>query len=231
MIIHIGGASGSGKSTLGDKLKSYYGDKVVVKDLDGMLWGEFIPMKEKSDISPTDFFINFEMDYQKYIDDFIKANKDVNIIFVGINCFIMAERQYFKGLVEKFPAACFNLHADHKYYVDVPVEQVLKQKFNREITHFCSTKDHLFSDLLKNPTDTQKNIINNITHLTNLSGMKQETEKWNEFYKKKDYIFLPPDDIYNKIIELLKINNQTGSYHEKYKKYKMKYLHIKKLIS
>ena len=43
MIIHIGGPSGSGKTTLGNKLKQHYGDKIIVKDLDDLLWKEFIP--------------------------------------------------------------------------------------------------------------------------------------------------------------------------------------------
>lgn len=226
MIIHIAGASGSGKTTLGNKLKTYYGNKIVIKDLDELLWNDYIPMKDKSNISASDFFKNFEEDYQKYIDDFIKENKKMNIIFVGINTFIQGEKQHFKGLDEEFPTVMFDLHADYKYYIDIPIDQIVKQKFNREISHFCDDKDRMFNNLLENQNRTQKNIINNITHQTDIANIKKQTEKWNKFYKEKGYIFLSQDDIYKKIIEIIKINKQDGGYYNKYIKYKIKYLQL-----
>ena len=36
MIIHISGPSGAGKTTLGKKLKAYYKNKIIVKDLDDL---------------------------------------------------------------------------------------------------------------------------------------------------------------------------------------------------
>ena len=199
MIIHIGGPSGSGKTTLGNKLKQHYGDKIIVKDLDDLLWKEFIPWQEKTDISATDFFANFEQNYQEYIDNFIKQNKEKTIIFVGINTFIMGEMQQFKNVDQKFPKAFFDLGADYKYYIDIPVEQVMKQKFYRTIDDFCNSKDIIFSDLLENEEKTRKNITDDIMRQTHVKEVREQTEKWNKFYKDKGYEYLTNDEIFNRI--------------------------------
>lgn len=226
MIIHVAGPSGAGKTTLGEKLYKQYGDKIIVKDLDDLLWREFIPMQSKTNITADSFFKNFEVDYQEYINDFIKKNEDKPIIFVGINTFIMNEMQQFKGVDQKFPKAFFDLKADHKYYIDLPVEQVMKQKFNRMMGDFCNSKDVIFSDLLKNEDNTRKNITYDIMRQTSMKEVKIQTEKWNEFYKNKDYEYLQNDEILKRITGLLDktIGQNGGSYYKKYMKYKSKYL-------
>ena len=229
MIIHIAGPSGSGKTTLGKRLKEHYKDKVIVKDLDDLLWKEFIPWQEKTDITAADFFANFELNYQEYIDNFIKKNKGKPIIFVGINTFIMNEMQQFKGVDRHFPKAFFDLRADHKYYIDIPVEQVMKQKFYRMMDDFCNSKDIIFSDLLENEKKTRKNIMDDIMRQTHIKEVRIQTEKWNKFYKDKGYEYLSNDEIYKKISSLLDkiVNKNGGKYYNKYMKYKIKYLNIK----
>ena len=219
MIIHIAGPSGSGKTTLGKRLKEHYKDKVIIKDLDDLLWKEFIPWQEKTDITATDFFTNFESNYQEYIDTFIKQNKGKTIIFVGINTFIMGEMQQFKGIDKKFPKAFFDLRADHKYYIDIPVEQVMKQKFYRMMDDFCNSKDIIFTDLLENENETRKNITDDIMRQTHMKEVRMQTEKWNKFYRDKGYEYLSNDEIFNRIIE-----QNGGKYYKKYLKYKSKYL-------
>jgi len=83
MIIHISGPSGSGKTTLGNKLKEKFKNKIVVKDLDDLLF-EFVMIKEKSKYPVSTILKNWKEDYQKYIDKYIK-NQNKPIIFVGLN--------------------------------------------------------------------------------------------------------------------------------------------------
>jgi adenylate kinase family enzyme len=71
LIIHISGASGSGKTTLGNKLKQQFKNEIVVKDIDDL---------------KRDFIKKFDIiQYQLYIDNFVKKHSLKPLIFVGLN--------------------------------------------------------------------------------------------------------------------------------------------------
>ena len=80
VIIHISGASGSGKTTLGIKLTEQFKNKIVLKDIDN-LKRDFI-QKYYGD---NKFDIIDKLEYQKYIDNFVKKHSFKPLIFVGLN--------------------------------------------------------------------------------------------------------------------------------------------------
>ena len=195
MIIHISGSSGSGKTTLGNKIKNRLGDKVIVKDLDDLLF-EFVMMKEKSKQRTSTILKNWKNDYQKYIDEFIEKQKKP-IIFVGLNTDLGSLG--FRNNKLTPPKAFYNVYADYIFYIDLPLEQILQQKFFRQTQKICDNKEKLFKKWLLNPTKTQLKLNYDI----NLNLWKYESEKWNKLYKTKKYIFEKPDNIYNMIIEII----------------------------
>ena len=151
MIIHISGSSGSGKTTLGNKIKNRLGDKVIVKDLDDLLF-EFVMMKEKSKQRTSTILKNWKNDYQKYIDEFIEKQKKP-IIFVGLNTDLGSLG--FRNNKLTPPKAFYNVYADYIFYIDLPLEQILQQKFFRQTQKICDNKEKLFKKWLLNPTETQ----------------------------------------------------------------------------
>src|SRR3990172_12152800 len=81
LIIHISGPSGAGKTTLGNKLRSKFGNNIVVKDLDD-LRAEFI----KKEYGTTGWKIkSFNKNkYQLWIDNYISKQRKP-IILTGLN--------------------------------------------------------------------------------------------------------------------------------------------------
>ena len=87
IIIHISGASWSGKTTLGNKLKTKFGNKIVVKDIDD-LRVEFI----KEYYEDKEWDIIDKDAYQIFIDNYIdKINKPCNQV-IWINNIPKIER-------------------------------------------------------------------------------------------------------------------------------------------
>lgn len=208
-IIHIAGASGSGKTYLGNKLEEKLGIKVIVKDLDDMR-EEYLLRKEKMNISFENFEKNYESDYQKFIDIFIK-NNNKPIIFVGLNTYILGENFHFKNTEGKYPNAIFNLHANYKYYIDIDPIVLLKQRFDREFINYIdwfsdwikSRKEILFDNLIMNESEARNDICAALTKIMNFSKIKDDIQKWDNFYHKQGYIFLSSDKIYDEVIKIL----------------------------
>ena len=115
MIIHVSGAPGSGKTFMGRKLKTILpaAAKVVDQDLDDM-FREFCKSPEGTTFSPKK--------YQTYINRFIAKHADHIIIFVGLNKEHMTDTVY-------------NVQATHKFYIDVPVNVILKQHSAEKLPH------------------------------------------------------------------------------------------------
>jgi len=210
MIIHISGASGSGKTTLGNKLKKYFGTKIVVKDIDD-LRQEFVKKYEKTNISLTKFATYFATLYQQFIDEFIEKNKKKTIIFVGINTYINGERLYLKkGKIT--PKYLLDTHADYKFYISLSTNKIIQQRWNRDyddfITNFCSymkrDKNKIYDMIIKDETKAKKDIIEYITEIMSFQRIKKHTDRWNKFYLKKGYKFMTRENIYKKIVLLLK---------------------------
>jgi len=179
IIIHVSGPQGSGKTTLGNKLKEIYGDQIHVKDLDDLRGDAY---KDK------------EEDYQKYIDKYIKKNSDKPLIFTGLDADLCL------GEVEpKETDKVYDLHTKHKFYIDLPQEQILRQRFLRQVDKLQKRKEWFFDTWLEKP-----DMINaKLKRFTDLKGWKVQMENCDKLHKKRDYSFLHPDIILRKVQELL----------------------------
>lgn len=190
MIIHISGPSGSGKTTLGLLLKKELGNKVIVKDLDN-LFQEF--RKEKK----YKYGNKFEKsEYQEYINSYIKKqNSSKVLILVGINSGMYFYKDHY-----------YETNANYKFYIDLPVNDVLKQKFNRNINELFGIfeyKDKIFDGLIKDEKSEIKNVFSWIKPQLELSKMRKDTEKWNNDHKRMKYIFMNHKQIYEEVKKLV----------------------------
>jgi adenylate kinase family enzyme len=178
VIFHISGPQGSGKSTLGNKLLDLFGHNIYVKDLDD-LFNEFTQSTTK--------------DYQTYINEFIEKHQDRSIIFVGLDADkCLGPTEFYQT---KQSDKYYDLHAKYKFYIDLPQEQILKQRFLRQIDKLYERKEWFFDTWLKDP----KTINEKLKRFIDLEGWKFEIESCAELYKRRGYKFLHPDDILNEI--------------------------------
>ena len=209
LIIHIAGPSGSGKTTLGKKLQQIHGATITVIDTDD-LSREYSNSLEKSNS------VDFMDGYQEYIYKYIRENSSKPIIFVGLI---------------NSPTHVLDLKADYKFFIEIALEQNLKQKFFRSVDYMYNKKENLFNQYLANPDNLQKRLF----YFVDFNKWKEEFTNDKKIYDKYDYIFESPDEIIGKIGKIL--DNQRGGkisddniYNLKYKKYKSKYLKLRDAI-
>ena len=203
IIIHIAGASGSGKTTLGKELKKKYGNKIYVKDLDDLREEHFIEEEKKTKITFDNFVHNYERNYQQFIDNFISKHQNKPIIFVGINTYINGETLYFKNKQGKFPKVTFDLHSDYKFYLDVPTNRIIEQRYNRDfdtdMNWFCGwtkgRKDLLFKQTLKDEKTAKKDLSIALLRPFNFKKIRKHIEAWNKFYYQAQYKFMTAKEI------------------------------------
>jgi adenylate kinase family enzyme len=185
-IIHICGASGSGKTTLGHKLCEYYKRKAIVIDLDIMLF-EYVKKLEESKLSVEVIEDTWIKLYQSHLDEEINKIKNKLTIFVGLNTSIGSIN--FRGKKFDPPKHFYDLHADKTYYIDLPEEQILRQKFFRSVTKLAERKERYF-------TADQKDLF----YMVDIQRWKKEIHAWAKVYKRMNYTFLTPDEIFNQIL-------------------------------
>jgi adenylate kinase family enzyme len=198
LIIHISGPSGSGKTFMGYRIKEKLGDKVIVADLDDLL-SEFVMIKEKSKQATSDILDTWEKDYQQYINDYIEK-QEKPIVFVGLNTNLGSIDFRNKKITP--PQAFYDIPADYKFYIDLAINEILEQKFNRQVTEMSNNKEKYFKNWLKSPNKTQDKINSDI----NINLWKNETIKLNKLYKSKRYTFATRDDIFNFVYKIIKNN-------------------------
>ncbi len=186
LIIHICGASGSGKTTLGNKLEKYFKNKIVVKDLDS-LRDEHI--KESYDTSKG--WSVDEIKYQKFIDNFIKKQKKP-IVFVGLNDNRLGIKKIY-----------YNVHAEHKFYIDIDAKTVLTQKCLRMLTEEIRNDKMAMKDLVDNNDRFIKGMKFAIDNACNLKVITKDNDKLKKDYKKQNYKFMSREKIYDFIIKIL----------------------------
>ena len=189
VIIHICGASGSGKTTLGNQLKSHFKDKIVVKDLDELLDEHYTAYFGK-DSSHTLGDIK-EHAYQEYIDSFIKKQTKP-IIFVGLN-------DNFIDFYPKRKDMYFNVHAQHKYYIDIDDTIIVKQKCAR---YLDNVKEHM-NDIVSNKKFMEQ-LLKAINTECNAKYILKWINKWKKDYKKQGYKFMSREEIYKSAVKVLK---------------------------
>jgi len=191
MIIHISGASGSGKTTLGNKLKEEYNNKIIVKDIDD-LRRDFI----KDFYGDNRFDIIDKNEYQKYIDKFIENTQQKHstktLIFVGLNNMPWWHKNHY-----------YDLHSNHNYFIDLDDETILQQKCRRLLLDWANSDEDM-EYLVKHNKKYIRNVSNAITEECNLKKTKKMNKKWKKDYTKQGYKIMTRDDIYKKIVKLLK---------------------------
>jgi adenylate kinase family enzyme len=155
MIIHISGSSGTGKTTLGKSLKMKYLSKIIVLDLDDLLHehlDKLVTLKKS-----TSFIVkNFNTLHQEFIDKIITKYKFKIIIFVGLSFDLPKGRR-----IELYgkPAFLHNLkydvHADKKFFIDIPEELHMKRLFLRSMDELYHDKNWVFKEWSKDHSEGQ----------------------------------------------------------------------------
>ena len=179
-IIHISGAPGSGKTFMGRKLKTLLpaASKVVIRDLDDM-FRDFCSSPAGTPFSPKT--------YQTYINQFIANHTNHPIIFVGLN-------------KEHMTDTMCNVQATHKFYIDIPVDIILKQHFRREIATWSKwiygrDKHVLFEQLIADERQVSKELMAGFKRVLGLSKQRRFIKSFAPLYRKHQYEFLPYADI------------------------------------
>ena len=181
MILHVAGPSGSGKTTIGLHVINKYPD-ILVKDLDDI-------HKDLPKIFSIDFEKMEKKDfYEKYmelgINKYIDENKQKIILFVGFN----GTNYNWEGI--KY----IDIPAKHKFYINIPENEILRRRFNRQIDRYNENREYYFNKTLK-----EKPLLIDFT---------EWKEKINAndilYYKNRNYLFFNNEKI---ISELDKIIN------------------------
>lgn len=186
MIIHISGAPGSGKTTLGQWIKKNY-KNIVVYDLDD-LYHKVI--KKIENLSQEIFKKYLRNEFQKYVDKLIKNNK--NICFVGLN--YPDPRISYKGreiFVKPFKV---EINANHKFYIDIPIKQIVKQKFMRTLSETLEDTDHILDDIIM----SKKKVFE-----LHIGEWISDSMEWKIMFQEEGYLLLNHDKIKSKIENLL----------------------------
>jgi hypothetical protein len=177
IVIHISGCQGSGKSTIGKILVQKYGDKIIVKDLDD-LRDEF---SKQIDIK----------NYNEYINNYINYNKKP-IILTGLT----AEKCL--GLMNDDNDTFYEIKTKYRYFIHIDNNEVLRQRFYRQIDKLVERKEYFFNEWLIN-----KKIQNKLFRFINLSQWEKNNIECIKIHKKYEYIFLNHEEIINQISKIL----------------------------
>lgn len=179
IFAHIAGPSGSGKTTLGEKIKKKF-PFVVIKDLDEF----YRPYLDKG-VNSSEMDVK-EM-LKKDIVKFLKENKNSIIIFTGSNTITQSN--------DFSDAIYYNIEADHKFFIDIDLEVVLKRRFDRHIKYMLDNLDHYFEKGKRKG----KLLID-----FDLWKKKIEAPYKSGYYEKHDYELLDNNEIYKRITRVLK---------------------------
>ena len=193
IIIHISGCQGAGKTTIGNKLKEKYNEKIHIKDLDD-LRNEFSQQKEITN-------------YQEFINLFIEKHNDKPLILTGLT----AEKCL--GNMDNDDETFYVIDTKYKYFIDN--DEILKQRFFRQVSKLYERKEIFYEQWQKNNSDIQKKLFRFI----NLEQWLKNNISCKKIHKENNYKFLDNDKIIQKVSKLI----------EKKQKYMKNYKIIKEL--
>ena len=179
LIIHISGSQGAGKTTLGNKIKEKYNDMIYVKDLDD-LYNEFTQQDK----------IN---DYQEFINNFIRKNSDKPLIITGLS----AEK--CKGEMNDNDETFYKIDTKYKYLIKINKNDILKQRFFRQVSKLYDRKELFFTDWLKDNNKIQKKLF----RFVDLEKWKSNNIVCNTIHKKHKYKSMNRNNIYKKVCKLI----------------------------
>lgn len=193
MIIHIAGAPGSGKSTLGVWIKNNYDkSKVIVFDIDD-LYNNFIRAKEREAATLATIKKNWSKDMQKFIDEIVKKHQKSVLVFVGLN--YPDPRIQFKNKEIFVKPFKLKLYADHKFYIDVPVKQLIEQRLTRVLNQLSKTDDARLKTMLKK---------NDKTIEVNIKEWVDDAKEWKSTFAKGKYKMMGSSDIKKSLTNIVK---------------------------
>ena len=179
VFAHIAGPTGSGKSTLAKRLSKNY-PNIIFKDLDDIyrsLPEEFPEDFQK--MNKQEFYKTF---YTKSLQKFIDTTNQ-KIIFVGFNGFSF-EKDFSDAIY-------YDINAEHKYFIDIDKEIVLKRRFERHLSFMANNVDRYFKKALDN---NSKLIID-----LDLWRKKINRPYEDKHYHNNNYKFMDNDAIYEEL--------------------------------
>lgn len=163
-IVHICGIGDL--SDLGKLLYRRLRKETVIFNLDDLL---FIFKRDNGGF--------VENKYQEFIDNIIHKYFDVRLlIFIGLNASYQSDRLY-------------DLQATYKIFVDLPKEQILRQKFYKNVTKLAEQKKYYFDS---NQDD--------LFDMIDIKKWTREIERYENLYIKHGYKFIKYEEIIDKII-------------------------------
>lgn len=187
LIIHIGGPSGAGKTTIGKKIKDYYGDKIIMIDIDDLRW-EY-QVKRYGDGKIRGEFD--KIGYQEYIDNSIsKQDKNKPLIFVGLNTMPW----FHRGLY-------YDMHATYKFYINIDIDKLFKQKCKRTIERLFH--DDIYEEFKNDNYKTMKTINKELNIGCSYNDVSRTKKIWDHEYKDQGYRVLSSDIIFEEIVKII----------------------------
>lgn len=191
LVIHISGASGSGKTTLGNKLKSLFRNRIIVKDLDE-LRAEFIQQRYGSNYDYKSFDAP---GYQSFLDNYISSQKKP-LVLTGLNNMFWWHKDLYYGL-----------SSNHNFYIDLDDMVVVQQKCIRFITDEMKDMVTKNPDIIRDITENNKKFVRLMKQNIEQNCGSKETLKinrmWKKAYTKQGYQLIPREEIYKKVVNIL----------------------------
>ncbi len=184
VFAHIAGSTGSGKSTLAEKLSKNL-PYIIFKDLDDIY--RDLPSKYPEDFKQMDKQEFYKKFYTKSLENFISENSNKKIILVGFNG-ISFEKNFSDAIY-------YDINAEHKYFIDIDKELVLKRRFERHLSFMANNVDRYFKKALDNDS---KLIVD-----LNLWREKINRPYEDRHYHDNNYKFMDNDAIFKDISQLL----------------------------
>lgn len=157
MIIHVSGSSASGKTYLGNLLgRMYKRDRLLVVDLDLLYHKILTNSKMEQMPEAKDRFEFIRQQIRQTRDRLAKRYK--NVLFVGYSDVALdgGEPQYI------------DLAADHTFFIEIPLDQLIKQFRERAGRQVISTRHdmHVMSDeAIKKMAHVDKKLYRGFTWL------------------------------------------------------------------
>ena len=189
IIIHISGFPGSGKTTLGEKIQKIF-KNTIVYDTDGFIQHHTKEGKELLKLDNEKKLKEYKILWKKTIENKINVftSKYQNKIIV------------FVGSLDNFapPNTIYNIKADYKFILDVPLNELLKRYYLR--IYFMEqkvTKEESFN--------YWKKLSKGVYRISGSEDIIKDYKEYNEWHKKNNYIFLNDDNIIDKINNI--VNN------------------------
>ena len=139
------------------------------------------------------FDIIDKVEYQKYIDNFVKQHSSKPLIFVGLNNH--APWWHINHY--------YDMHSIYNYFIDLDDETILKQKCKRLLLKWATDEEEI-----KWLVSHNKRYIQSVSNAINLDCNLKKTyklnNKWRKDYMEQGYIFMSREQIFKNVSNILK---------------------------